>query len=277
MMDLKACAPNLSLKNGIWYSAAVSEINYPSEGNEVCMQLEDSSFWFRHRNNCLYALISKYSNNKPFFDIGGGNGFVSSNLEKHGLKTVLLEPGLSGCLNAQKRGLKNIVCAAIEDAGFAQASIPAAGIFDVLEHIEDDKSFLSKLNFYLRPGGELYITVPAYNFLWSGEDEYAGHFRRYTLRNLSSLLYASGFQIIFKTYIFSFLPLPIFLFRSIPSIFKFTRSRHGLEKYKKEHGTKQGAAVKISNKILAWELNRIENNKSVSFGASCLIASRKIK
>ncbi len=41
---------------------------------------------------------------------------------------------------------------------------------DVLEHIDNETEFLSNLGTYLRPNGILVITVPAFNFLWSGEE-----------------------------------------------------------------------------------------------------------
>jgi SAM-dependent methyltransferase len=119
------------------------------------------------------------------------------------------------------RGLKNIICSTLEDAGFKTNSLPAAGLFDVVEHISNDLCFLKTINFYMRPGGFLFITVPAYNILWSKEDVDAGHFRRYTLYELKKTLNKAGFKIEYATYIFSFLILPIFLFRTIPDFFKF--------------------------------------------------------
>ena len=42
----------------------------------------------------------------PLFDIGGGNGFVANYLSKKGFETILVEPGIDGCINGRERGLK---------------------------------------------------------------------------------------------------------------------------------------------------------------------------
>ena len=48
----------------------------------------------------------KYCANNVYFDVGGGNGFVAKGLEEKGISTVLIEPGIQGCINAKNRGLK---------------------------------------------------------------------------------------------------------------------------------------------------------------------------
>ena len=104
----------------------------------------------------------------------------------------------------------------------------SVGLFDVVEHIEDDYFFLNNINKYLKEDGYVYITVPAFNFLWSNEDVDAGHFKRYTTSELNGLLKKSGFTIIQSTYIFSILPLPVFLFRSLPSKLGLNKKSNGL-------------------------------------------------
>ena len=46
------------------------------------------------------------------------------------------------------------------------SSIDSVGLFDVVEHIEDDYLFLKSINKYLKDDGYIYITVPALNFLY---------------------------------------------------------------------------------------------------------------
>ena len=197
-------------ENGIYYSKSDASISYPEEGNELCMKIEQDSFWFNHRNNVIAKSVQKYSAEKMFFDIGGGNGFVSKRLQDDGVTTILVEPGKMGAINAYKRGIKNVLCSTLEQAEFAPSSIDSVGLFDVVEHIEDDYLFLKSINKYLKDDGYIYITVPAFNFLWSNEDVDAGHFKRYSTTELNELLEKSGFSIIQSTYIFSILPLPVF-------------------------------------------------------------------
>ena len=83
----------LAFDSGIWYTSSAKTVSYPGEGNALCFQLEDSSFWFRHRNDCILAAAERFSPLEPFFDIGGGNGFVSAALQHAGREVVLIEPG----------------------------------------------------------------------------------------------------------------------------------------------------------------------------------------
>jgi SAM-dependent methyltransferase len=276
-MDLKQFANNLVIRDSIWYSKSKAAISYPEEGNENCFELEEKSFWFKHRNNCIIEVVKKNSDSGPLFDIGGGNGFVSMGLEKEKIETILVEPGEKGIINAQKRNLKNLVCSTLEDADFKQDSISNIGLFDVIEHIEKDVDFLKRIYFYLRPGGKIFITIPAYQFLWSDEDVNAGHFRRYTLINIQKKLKLAGFKIKYKTYIFSFLPLPIFLFRTLPGIIRFKkRKTNDINKHKQEHEENTGRLKQVLDFILNWELHRIKKEKKIPFGSSCLIIGLKV-
>jgi hypothetical protein len=66
-------------------------------GNDNCFALEDNSFWFKYRNNCIIQLAKQYVKDNLLFEIGGGNGFVSKGLEENGIQTCLIEPGIQGC------------------------------------------------------------------------------------------------------------------------------------------------------------------------------------
>lgn len=124
----------------------------------------------------------------------GDNGFASLEIKNNGYEIALLEPGISGILNAKKRGLIKLICANFNEIDLYPNSIPTIGIFDVLEHIENDFKFLNRIYNCLIPEGRLCITVPAYNFLWSISDNIAGHYnRRYNLYQLESIVKKIGY------------------------------------------------------------------------------------
>ncbi|MEO8665026.1 MAG: class I SAM-dependent methyltransferase [Ignavibacteria bacterium] len=58
---------------------------------------------------------------------------------------------------------------------------------NVMEHVEDDRSFFKKLMSLLKPGGELFLLVPSHKFLYSNFDVAAGHFKRYTKEMMITL------------------------------------------------------------------------------------------
>jgi SAM-dependent methyltransferase len=264
-------------ENGIYFSGAAFPVSYPEYGNDIFFTVEDESYWFSHRNRCIIEMIRKF---RPagslFFDIGGGNGFVSKTIQDSGFDAVLVEPGINGVVNARKRGIKNIICASFQDIGLEPGSVPAVGLFDVLEHIMDDAEFLRMINGYMEPGGDIFITVPSYGFLWSDEDVEAGHFRRYNAVKLEKLLEDCGFRIEYSTYMFAFLVLPILLFRVIPFKMGFIRGRKDLKDRESEHKIKFGPAQRIIEAFLGVEARNIGRMKKNASGSSCMIVARKI-
>ena len=266
----------LKKDDGIFYSKNSSMISYPEDGNQNCMQIEETSYWFEHRNNVIIEALKKQNNtSKLFFDIGGGNGFVSKRIQDEEMEVVLVEPGKNGAINAKKRNIDNVICSTLEDAGFKKSSFDSVGLFDVIEHIKNDVAFLKEVHAYLKDDGLVYITVPAYNLLWSNEDNDTGHYRRYTLKKLRRLMSEAGYKITYETYIFSILPIPIFLFRTIPSFLKLNKKSNELKKHQNEHRAKEGIFNKILNKIWYWEIERGKASKKIRFGGSCFIVAQK--
>jgi len=205
MVSLENYVHDLKFQDGIWQSLTTGEISYPDNGNNACYEIEDQSFWFKNRNKIVFEVIKKYSISGPIFDVGGGNGYVSNYLDKSGFETVLIEPGIDGCLNARERGLKYIINSNFDTTHFYPDSIPNICIFDVLEHVKDQHQFLKTIHSNLVPGGRLFITVPSFNTLWSEEDKQAGHYRRYRIKELQKVIDECGFDVFHKSYFFSFL------------------------------------------------------------------------
>lgn len=61
-------------------------------------------------------------------------------------------------------------------------------VFDVIEHIADVPGFLDSCMPLLKPGGWLFVNVPALECLRSAYDDHAGHLRRYDKPMLSAAL-----------------------------------------------------------------------------------------
>jgi SAM-dependent methyltransferase len=280
MVDLSALTnENLRLSpDGVWCSSDAQSghhrLSYPDDGNDVCFRIEEESFWFHHRNNCIVESVTRFRPNGPFFDVGGGNGFVAQALEHAGLEVVLVEPGAHGARNAQIRGLKNVVCATFDSAQFSSSRLPAVGLFDVLEHIEDDHGFLRAIHNALCPDGRVYVTVPAIPWLWSDEDEYAGHFRRYTRASVRDVLKRAGFNIEYLTGIFRPLPVAILLGRVLP----YRLGIHGASgtgELCRQHVVRSRSLNKVISWLLDCEIELIRRGRTSHFGASWLVVGRK--
>lgn len=274
-MDLSASGLTKDAK-GIWRRADApkADLSFPEHGHDSCFAIEDNSFWFAHRTECIATALRSYPFEGPFLDIGGGNGAVASGLSKRGIPTVLLEPGPEGAHNARKRGVEDVICATLDEANFEPASFGGAGLFDVIEHVEDDNALLRSAHRILRPHGVLCVTVPAYQLLWSAEDEHAGHYRRYTRKSLEQALERAGFEVRYSTYLFAPLTVPLFVFRSLR--YRLGRPAKDIDANASAQHTPSPIARTVMNAALAPEQHRIAKQRLVPFGTSCLaVATRR--
>jgi len=259
----------LKSKNGIWVKEkpeAATQISYPTDGNAYCVDVEENSFWFRHRQHALLTLLHRYKPPDTFLDIGGGTGAFCMLLQKHQIPCMLLEPDAWGASCAKNRGVHTVIQSSFQEVHTAPDSLGAIGLFDVLEHIEHEGNFLQKLHRSLYEGGRLYMTVPTCAWLWSDEDVHSGHYRRYSLHQLCTKLSDAGWEVEYASYLFLTLLLPIFVVRTMPSILGFSMWR------KRKHYVVES---RFLNRCLQWELSRIGHNKRIPYGSSAIIIARK--
>lgn len=169
---------------------------------EALFHLESRHFWFRARNKLIsWALKRFFPQTKTFLEIGGGTGVVLRHLSLYfpGIRFTGSDMFTEGLSFAEKR---------VEKADFIQMDALAnpfweefdcIGMFDVLEHIQEDEKALVRVYEALGHKGGLILTVPAHPFLWSAADEYAHHKRRYTQKELLHKIKQAGFEILFQS------------------------------------------------------------------------------
>jgi hypothetical protein len=136
--------------------------------------------------------------------------------------------------------------------------------------------FVQTIRHLLQPGGLLYISVPAYPWLWSTEDTYAGHQRRYTRGSLIDLLQRARFRIEFATYIFTFLPIPIFFLRTVPSRLHL-RMRTSQAMHEREHQSSHAPVTSVLHRLLDYEIQSLAQQRALPWGGSCLVAARSLE
>lgn len=264
-------------QTGIWRAnaAPAADLSYPADHNAACFRLEDGSFWFTHRNRCIIAAVRRSPPDGFILDIGGGNGFVAQGLIDAGFETALLEPGLAGAHNAkQSRRVPTVINATIDEAAIRPGSVPNIGLFDVLEHIDDDRLFVRRLYDIIRPGGRLYLTVPAFDWLWSMSDVDAMHYRRYTRRTLTDVL-TGCFEVLYATYLFQrIVPLSMLL-RALPYRIGLARPGRAADLYEREHAVGRRSLAGVLNRMLDHEVTAIAAGKSLFIGSSLLVVARR--
>lgn len=180
---------------------------------------------------------------------------------------------MQGCLHAKiQRNLPYVVCSTLEHMDIPSASLDAIGMFDVLEHIEHEEDFLDDLFRVLKPGGMLYLTVPAHQWLWSQSDDFAQHFRRYSRARLLSLM-GGRFVQLYGTYFFAVLTLPVLLLRALP--YRLLFKKGSVLTSDAEHGTEQGRLIAFLSSRLRKEVSLIACGKTMAVGSSFLLVAKR--
>ena len=276
MVDVGSLSDALRLDpdTGIWHASIAGQISYPADHNAACFLIENDSFWFNHRNRCITAAVRRRPPDGFILDVGGGNGYVARGLMDAGYEAVLLEPGANGAIHAkQDRRLPTVINATLDDARIRAGSIPNIGLFDVLEHIEDDKTFVGQMFDLVQPGGLLYLTVPAFDWLWSMSDIDAMHYRRYTKRSLGKVL-DGRFDVLYSTYLFQRLVPVSFLIRALPYAIGLSRPKPA-SAYEADHASGRKWLADALNRLLGHEVSAIATGNSLRMGSSLLVVARR--
>jgi 2-polyprenyl-3-methyl-5-hydroxy-6-metoxy-1,4-benzoquinol methylase len=75
-------------------------------------------------------------------------------------------------------------------------------LMDVLEHVNDDISLLKDYVQKVPHGARFLISVPAFQFLWSGHDVFLEHRRRYRLNQIEDVVKQAGLNVEHGAYYF---------------------------------------------------------------------------
>ena len=171
------------------------------------VQFENTHWWFVARRQILDKLISFFvKKDSPFnsLEIGAATGGNLMMLSKYG-HLHAIEYDNDSCEQANKRNICKVIQHELPNKLPFSQKFHAMFMFDVLEHIEEDVQTLKCLKDHLAADGTLFISVPAYQWLWSDHDEISEHKRRYTLSNLKQKCSESGYTIEYASYFNTFL------------------------------------------------------------------------
>lgn len=213
------------------------------DNNEFSLAYQDgveSSYWSLARNNIIYRTIKRAGLiGIPIIEVGCGRGIVTRFLLQKKVNCFGVEladvkpvPGMNDKVITGKDALNF-------EAEFRQ-QFKAIMLLDVIEHIENDSEFVTKL-LQAYPNVEyLIIAVPARKEIWSNFDEFYRHFRRYDLQMINELMAKLNYEIKSKRYFFNLIYLMIWLQNKLNI------------KRKLENPRPKGMLSTVVNKILAF-------------------------
>lgn len=188
-------------------------------------ELEDTHWWHLAKRRLVALLIRRYAPRRHprILDVGCGTGKNIEEWSRIGPSSGIdAEPrAVAYC---KKRGITRARQGRAERTGMPAGHVDVVTMLDVLEHT-DDALVIPEMARILARRGTLIVTVPAYPWLWSTWDVVLHHRRRYTKKELCRKLSAHGFRILYASYVFSFLPIPVILVRHMKS--RLPKNRYG--------------------------------------------------
>lgn len=163
-------------------------------------------WYYRSKLAALLRWTGEFSP-REVLDVGAGSGFFSREL------LARTAAAAATCVDPGYEAERDETCAGKplrfrREAGGTNADVLL--LMDVLEHVEDDRGLLRHYAGQAGRGAHVVITVPAFQWLWSGHDVFLEHRRRYTLRGVEALALDSGLIVQRGAYFFaSVFPLAV--------------------------------------------------------------------
>lgn len=147
-------------------------------------------WYYRSKARAMLRMLKGTSAN-TLLDVGAGSGFFSHHLLTHTgtAQAWCVDISYPADSDASTAG-KPVHYRRGVDALDADLVL----LMDVLEHVDDDVGLLKAYVDKVPSGSRFLITVPAFQFLWSGHDDFLEHKRRYTLKQLENVVAQAGLQ-----------------------------------------------------------------------------------
>jgi SAM-dependent methyltransferase len=241
--------------------------------------IEDQHFWFRARNRLIFDLAKKIcSQIEPGYlvlEVGCGTGNVLRALRDacSAGRVVGLELWFDGLRHAQRRVGDWLVQGDVRSLPFGR-QFNLVGLFDVLEHLPEERETLRAVHGALVPGGKLMLTVPAHQFLWSYFDEAAHHCRRYSETEIRERLVEAGFHVEYLSQFMACIFPIVWAFRKAGNFWSRSDSETSRNWAAREFRIVPGVNWVLTS-LLTLEARWLASGHRLGFGTSFVVIATK--
>lgn len=218
------------------------------EEYETMFAVEDAHWWYRGLRSLLREEWQRCggAEHADVLDVGCGTG---ANMEfmRRFARPVGLDVSRAALEKCRLRSMTQLALADAADLPFPDAVFDAVLMMDLLYHrdVPDKLLPLREGHRTLRPGGLLFLNVPAYQWLYSSHDTAIHGDKRFSRAEVKRLLLAAGFHVRRLRYWNSVLLPPIALLRA----WRKMRPRDGSDTSESAQGSLGG----VFGAILALE------------------------
>lgn len=165
-------------------------------------RFEENHWWFEGRRQVIREVMRTHllpRGERHILDVGCGTGGMFPLLSEFGMVD-----GAEGSEDALARARRKYPQRRIEPCllpdGIPQGTWDTLTAFDVIEHLDEPIESLRAMRSHLTWDGQMVITVPAFQFLWSKHDELNHHRRRYSRLELVSQLSSAGMKVTYSSH-----------------------------------------------------------------------------
>jgi SAM-dependent methyltransferase len=241
---------------------------------ELLYQLEEKYWWFPAMREITDTVVHTDLQRPALriLDAGCGTGFNLGHYSAGASREVYgLDLADAALKHVRKRGFSRVAQASITEIPFKSEIFDLVFSFEVVTQTPLDTHDASVREMYrvLKPGGHLFIRVPAFMWLWSSHDEELEVRYRYDRDELVKRLSDAGFVVEWTSYANGFL-FPVVLVRRLL----------------KRIGIGGGTDVKplppglgwldgIFRRVLASEATWFKSGRRLPFGLSLICYARK--
>ncbi len=171
---------------------------------EAMFLVEETHWWYLALHQLLFDQLDRELpdwREKKILDAGCGTGAILKRLG-HPDRNIGVDIAPEALAFCRERGLENVQQADISSLPFPADSFDAVICSSVLYHqwVKDVEVALAELRRVLRPGGALFLILPAYRFLHSAHDEAVLTARRFRRAEVRELLQENGYSVRRLTY-----------------------------------------------------------------------------